>query len=164
MQLIVPHIFGLDNILDHLNIIEVCSLINNVNRIGDYKDYFITAQIVVSLDGIIWSVHLGKGHNNDQGMFHLSGVANWLAEQKIKLLSDRGYFSVLLVTPRNMKNSVENDDHKRYRSIVERLFGFTKVWAFAAERCRYSVQIQQVALFIIYSFVNDYVKEYPLVK
>ena len=67
---------------------------------GDYKDYFFTVQIVVRLEGKLWSVHIGLGHNNDMNMYQRSRVGQLLAGENVSLLADRGYISQLnLVSP-----------------------------------------------------------------
>ena len=41
---------------------------------GDKHAHFITAQLVCALRGTLWDVALGPGHNNDQGMMHITGM------------------------------------------------------------------------------------------
>ena len=119
---------------------------------------------MVSHEGHIWSISLGKGHNNDQGMLALSEITDILRKNGIKLLADRGYWNEVLVTPRMMERGEQNDLHKKYRCIVERIIGFAKTWMLAGGRCRLPPEMQELCLFIIYAFVNDYVRDYPIVK
>ncbi len=49
------------------------------------------AQLFVALAGQMLSVHLGMGHNNDQGLLNLTGFAQWLYTTGYRVLTDRGY-------------------------------------------------------------------------
>jgi hypothetical protein len=51
-------------------------------------------KILISLIGLSISDYLvviGRGHNNDQGMFNLSDVESMLVDKKVSLLTDLGY-------------------------------------------------------------------------
>ena len=41
---------------------------------GDKHAHFMTAQLVCSLQGSMWDMQLGPGHNNDQGMLNITGI------------------------------------------------------------------------------------------
>jgi hypothetical protein len=129
---------------------------------GDYKDYFLSAQLIVSLQGLIWNVHLGLGGNNDMGMLKHSKVDTLLENWKIYLLADRGYVGSNLITPRDMADENMNQIHKRLRSIVEKVFGFIKNWEVAAGRFRLSPEAQRISLMIIYQLAALIMKEFPL--
>lgn len=43
---------------------------------GDIKDYFLNAQIVVSLTGELWHVVFRNGHHNDQSVFNDSQIVS----------------------------------------------------------------------------------------
>jgi hypothetical protein len=45
---------------------------------GDKHAHFLNAQVVVDLDGTILHVALGLGHNNDKGMFILTGMKEYV--------------------------------------------------------------------------------------
>lgn len=129
---------------------------------GDYKDYFLTAQLVVGVDGTIWQVDIGYGHNNDMKIYQLSQVAQKLP-LNVNLCSDKGYVSQdKLITPRHMEDESQNSIHKRVRSIVERVFGFVKMWKIASTRFRMSPEYQRICLMIVYNIVQQISKEFPL--
>lgn len=103
---------------------------------GDLKDYSLTAQLIVSLKGDIWSVIIKKGHHNDMGVFNLSRMDEILIEKDIYLLGDLGYSTKRVITPQHTKSSEQSVHHRQLRAIVERVFGFVKNWDVAGERCR----------------------------
>jgi len=132
---------------------------------GDYKDYFLTTQIVVGFDGQLWSVHIGLGHNNDMNMFQLSRVGHLLMEGNVHLLADRGYISQTnLVSPREMPDEDRNATHKRLRAIVERVFGFAKNWRALSERFPLSPEMQRICLFSVYQIVAKILNDFPLMQ
>jgi hypothetical protein len=47
--------------------------------------------VVVGLNGEIWSVNLGLGHNNDQGLYRITEMDANLRTLNIKLVADAGY-------------------------------------------------------------------------
>lgn len=134
--------------------------------VGDYKDYCYTVQAVVGLNGQLWSVHIGTGHNNDQGMFNLTNMEEFLRKNNIRLLADRGYWcDNWLITPRDTIDSAEqNLVHKKFRSIVERIFGLVKIWRVASEHFKSSPEFQVMCLSIIYSLVRMHTDQFPLVR
>jgi len=77
----------------------------------DKNGFFLTAQVVCSPQGVIYNVTLGLGHNNDQGMFNF-GLQEFIETRLLKLLADRGYHHVLLVTPDDKKSTEWNDELK----------------------------------------------------
>jgi len=85
---------------------------------GDKHAFFITAQVICSLQGCIWNVCLGLGHNNDAGMLNIIG--------------DRGYHYLRIIIPDDKKDKTWNDTQKSMRSIVERVFGLNILWRFNA--------------------------------
>ena len=57
---------------------------------GDKHAHFLSAQVVTSLQGVIYSVHIGLGHNNDKGMLLLSNMKEYLGDNNLKWLADNG--------------------------------------------------------------------------
>mmetsp|Transcript_1672 Transcript_1672/g.2186 ORF Transcript_1672/g.2186 Transcript_1672/m.2186 type:complete len:296 (+) Transcript_1672:319-1206(+) len=131
---------------------------------GDLKDYFISAQLVVSLTGQIWSVIFRTGHHNDQSLFNDSGIYSKLGELDMYLAGDKGYWSGRIYSPRDMEDDATNLRHRQLRAIVERVFGYVKCWAFAGGRCRLSPEMQLLGLMIIYQLVAQLVMQFPLIQ
>ena len=101
---------------------------------GDLKDYSLTAQLIVSLKGDIWSVIIKKGHHNDMGVFNLSRMDEILIEKDIYLLGDLGYSTKRVITPRHIKPSEHASPTAQ--GNCRKSFGFVKNWDVAGERCR----------------------------
>ncbi len=121
------------------------------------------AQIICDLEGRIISVHLGMGHNNDQGMFNLTGVREWLERNGLHLLSDCGYHHHRLIRPDAHEDNTEwSNRQKGLRSVVEAVAGLAKGWRFAAETSRLPIEWQEMALLTIYHFVAGRLKEFSL--
>lgn len=130
---------------------------------GDKHAHFLTAQvsfsfllsstlpsltlgkIVCALDGRIVSVHIARGHNNDQGMYIITGMKQLLEKKNVYLLADRGYSHVRCVTPITISPEYQ-EEHAAYRAIVENLNSLTSLWGVAANRCRQRPEIQEIAL------------------
>ena len=51
----------------------------------------MVSQIVCGLQGAVYDVVIGKGHNNDQAMFILSGMKFHTELNLLNLLTDQGY-------------------------------------------------------------------------
>jgi len=129
---------------------------------GDKHSHFVTSQLICSLQGIMLNVCFGLGHNNDQGMFNISGMREYMEENLIRGTGDRGYSHYLITTP----NTIENEnDLKRLaiqRSVVEVVFSFIKNFGFANSKVMHDPELQVVALMVIYQLVNIRLKQYPL--
>jgi hypothetical protein len=69
----------------------------------DKHQHFLTVQVICSLDGIILAYAIGRGNNNDMGMFNKSGTENILSKNGMYLLADKGYKNVKLIRPDNYK-------------------------------------------------------------
>ncbi len=61
-----------------------------------------------------------------------------------------------------MKNNQESLFHQQLRTIVERVFGYIKCWAFVAKRCQLAPELQEICLMVIYQLVNQITAELPL--
>jgi len=130
---------------------------------GDKHAHFLNAQVVTSLDGTIIHVALGLGHNNDRGMFVLTGMKEYITERGIKLLADRGYSYTLLVTPDDDNKDVKwNNIQKTLRSIVEIVIGLAKNYATAASKFRMGPELQELVLMIVYYLVQLNLLSAPL--
>jgi hypothetical protein len=128
----------------------------------DKAGFFITAQVIVDLSGRILRVDLGMGHNNDQGMFNMTEIANILEEHNIKILADGGYSHYLLVKPDDDKPAAWNNKQKSLRSCVETVIGMSKHWEFANSKVRVNPELHGIGLMLIYNLVAMRMKEYPL--
>lgn len=129
---------------------------------GDKHAHFLTAQIVCSLSGVIYQIDIGKGHNNDSGMFRLSDVRSDLVQKSMKLLSDRGYSHYQLVRRDDRKGPDWNRQHAALRSVVETVAGLVHCWGAAAQVFRQSPELQAQAVMICYFLVNFYLQQFPL--
>jgi hypothetical protein len=126
----------------------------------------LTLKVVISMYGLIYSVVIALGHNNDQGVFNHS-FNDYVQKHNIVGLSDRGYVHQNLVTPSTQPTNSEIDPeewstvHSKYRYPVEVTNAFIKNWKFAADRVKQSPEIQGVALIVIYGLTNLLTKTYP---
>ncbi len=128
---------------------------------GDKKRFFITAQVVVSLRGIIYNVTLGLGHNNDQGMFDSTGVREVLEQHNLNWLADSGYHHNRLVCPR--RESRQWDEMQAsLRSIIEVVFSHVHSYKFSSGKVRQSPELQSIGLMIIYNLVNWDLTTHPI--
>lgn len=57
----------------------------------------IFTKVVCSYNSEIFRVDLSLGHNNDQGVFNRSGLADWLAKHGIKVFIYNGFISVIIL-------------------------------------------------------------------
>ena len=70
---------------------------------GDKGFHFVTAQVIVDIFGRPLSVVIGLGHNNDKGVYKLSGKKEEVEMLNISGLSDRGYKHTHLIRPDDEK-------------------------------------------------------------
>lgn len=129
---------------------------------GDKGRFFSTAQVICTVWGEIISVTLGLGHNNDQGMFKLTGMRQMIQDLNMKLLADRGYSHYLLVTPDDRKSTKWNHMQKGMRSIVKVTISMAENFRVAGERFKQSPEMQEMAVLIAYQLANINLKRYPL--
>lgn len=90
---------------------------------GDKRRNMEVSQVVCGLQGEIYDIVIGKGHNNDQAMFNISGLRMHIELNDFILLADRGYSHHLIITPAKPEWS-ELASHDRV--IVENVFGEAK--------------------------------------
>lgn len=123
--------------------------------------------MVVSLRGLVYSVVIALGHNNDQGLFNRT-FKDYISQHNIVGLGDRGYTHPLLLTPADkpQESSYSELDWSKlqsdHRSPVEIINSLTKGWALAAGKVRIQPEYQAMALHIIYCLVNLTLKACPL--
>jgi hypothetical protein len=121
---------------------------------GDKGYHFITAQVVCGPQKQIYAVHLGQGHNNDQGFFSITQMGAKLLGEHRKLLADGGYSHLSLVSPNNNKSAFWNLQQKRKRVVIEWLNAYIKLWGFAKTRNRNSPEFQSIGLLVVYEIAN----------
>lgn len=100
---------------------------------GDHKSHALTVQLITGLSGVVYSVVVMLGHNNDKGVFNATGVEDFLFHHKVKLAADLGYNSPFLITP-DSANPL-NHIQLQLRSVVETCFSFAKSFGFARNKC-----------------------------
>jgi hypothetical protein len=122
----------------------------------------MAAQVTTGLNGKIFNVALGKGHNNDQGMLELTGMKDFLYQNQVKLLADGGYRYMNLVTPDETRGVAWNNTQMGLRPVVETVIGYVKGWDAAAATFRHAPEIQQLALACIYEIAAARFKITPL--
>jgi len=120
---------------------------------GDKHAHFLTAQVVSNHLGDYQDVTLGLGHNNDQGMFRLTGLDQYIEDNNLNLLADGGYRHHRLVTPRDVPHALEAAQ-KDERSQVETSIGVAKGFAFASDVVRHSPEVQEVGTMIVYELAH----------
>jgi len=129
---------------------------------ADKGYHFMTSQLVVSLDGQILDVALGKGHNNDQGMYKLTKMNEFLTLQDYQLVADGGYSASALITPDEEMGKAWNYNQKLLRLIVEYVLMFTKCFEFARAKVRVSPEIQTLGLLATFQIAAEDLKSCPL--
>ena len=133
---------------------------------GDVGEHFVTAQLVCGLDGQMFDVQLGQGHNNDnaKGMYTSTDTETRLADAGIVVLADDGYTtSDRVVTA----HSVPTEGHLRLRhaqlrSVVEHNFALVHMFKTAGGIFRASPELQEMVLMIVYALVYLKCEEHPL--
>jgi len=114
--------------------------------------------VVTSTRGLIYSVHIATGHNNDQGLFNKT-LRNEVEEKVLIGLGDRGYSFPIVVPNMVPKDSELNPltfskQHAASRAPAEIGNALTKRWSFAERKCTLSPEHQAMGLHIIYCLVN----------
>jgi len=129
---------------------------------GDKHACFWNAQVVVSLAGNILNVRLVMGHNNDQGTFNLTLMRNFLEQQQLYWLADKGYHHHRLVCPNKTHSVSWNNRQKGLRSIVEVIVGLAKTFAFAAGKANMSPELHACYILVVYELTEMNVREFPI--
>lgn len=128
---------------------------------GDKHRFFIGSDVVVGENGQLYHFLFFKGHNNDQGIFNKSKVKRKMILEKFKLLADGGYKFRNLVTPDDEKSANWNNQQKSSRSIVEITIGLIKTWSVASKTV-FNIEIQEMALYVVYQLQAMKLLKYPL--
>lgn len=129
---------------------------------GDKKGFFITAQVLCSLKGNrIYSVHLGLGHNNDQGMFKRT-LQEFIEKKDLRLLSDLGFTHSYLIRPEKTSDEIWRKEQSALRSVVEVVCGLSHLYAVCSTKFRGTPEFQQVCLMCVWELVNWNLRLFPL--
>ncbi len=99
---------------------------------GDHGKHSLTVQLVTALTGELLDVEILLGHNNDSGVFAITGMADFLQLHGIRLAADCGYGGVLLETPDDSKK--DNQDLLALRAVVETPFAYVDLFKFASNK------------------------------
>ena len=91
-----------------------------------------------------------KGHNNDAGTFHLTGLAAYLEEHNYLVLCDGAYGGPNTITPDDASTNSLLGMQKLQRSVVEVVIGLTKMNAAAALKFTQPPELQTISLFVCY--------------
>lgn len=123
------------------------------------------------LSGEIIRVDIGLGHNNDRGMFKLTGMKDKLEEMVLKFLADKGYTAYsTLILPANRNNASIVDssirewdkEQKSLRSVVEVVIGLVGNFKVTSEKFKQSPELQAICIMIAYQLTNWTLKQYPI--
>lgn len=129
---------------------------------ADKGGFFITAQVIVSvLTGEIYSVILGKGRNNDQAMFNMTNIGEFIEQKALTMLGDKGYHHHRIIRP-DEGTQEENHSQMSLRSIVELVIGMTKHWECCNQCFRNNPEMQELVIMIVFNLVNEEIKRYPI--
>jgi len=130
---------------------------------GDKHASFITAQVVVGFDGTLYNITFGQGHNNDQGMFNLSGLRDKVLRENLYLLADGGYSHPHLITPDDKNMPFQwNQTQVGLRSVGEVSIGYPHGWDFAGTKVKQGPHLQSHGLNAIYQLAAMMMKEFPI--
>ncbi|KAM9980688.1 hypothetical protein ACTFIY_003002 [Dictyostelium cf. discoideum] len=111
--------------------------------------HFLTVQCIVGFDGIFYHIAIGKGHNNDKGMYLKSEISEKLKSLDFHLLADQGYCE----SYKNLKVCYNQSDCSK-RTVIENQFSRIHSFKMASLKCRLSVDKQYMVVSIIFNLVN----------
>lgn len=132
---------------------------------GDKKIHFLTSQVVTDHTGKIMRLTIARGHNNDQGLFNISKMAEWLEERQMKpLLADLGYAGRGVIVPTGAEDILASENptasaltnklHASQRVLVENVNSWFKNWKFASVKCHLTPEFQAMALIVCGMLTN----------
>jgi len=119
---------------------------------GDKRRNMEVSQIVCGLQGAIYDVVVGKGHNNDQAMFNISGMKLFTELNELDLLADRGYHHHRILTPASPDWSMYSSHH---RVIVENVIAQAKQFSAASNVFRQSPGLQAFTIVICFELIAE---------
>lgn len=133
----------------------------------DKKGHFLTSMIIIDLFGSsILHVSIFRGHNNDKSCFKLSGLKDFLQDNKLYLLSDMGYSSVNIIDTRNkeFKERFVGGFQSSCRSIIENLFGNQSIgsWNIFTGKNKDQLEIHGLSIRLAYEIMNLMMQEKPM--
>lgn len=108
------------------------------------------------------NVQLGLGHNNDQGMLHLTKMDIFIEDNDLYWLADKGYHHHRLVTPNKHHPREWNELQSGLRSVVESSIGVVQKFGLASSKVRQTPELQKAALLTIYNLANLRLRNEPL--
>lgn len=124
----------------------------------------MVSQIVCGLQGAVYDVVIGKGHNNDQAMFILSGMKFHTELGELNLLGDRGYHHHRITTPATPEWTKYASHH---RVIVENVIAQAKQFSITSAVFRQSPEMQALTITVCFELVaeknaNNELRYFPL--
>jgi hypothetical protein len=126
---------------------------------SDKGIHFLTSQAVIDHLGYYFRMTVASGHNNDQGLTHITQLAAFMERFKIqRLLADLGYSGDLFVRPISMEQQLIQGvdaylrqavkDQAAERSLVEHVNSWVKNWKFAEKKCKMGPEMQAIGLIV----------------
>jgi len=131
----------------------------------DVSAHFLSSQLVCALSGRPWDVRIGLGHNNDQGIFNRTNIAQELRDRDITLLGDGGYSDNRVICPDDTPEDAPvgwKRKHAGYRSVVEQDFALLHFWKASGGVFRQDPELQEMVINVIYQLVAFKQEERPL--
>lgn len=119
---------------------------------GDKRINMMVSQFVVGFNGALYELAVGKGHNNDQAMFNITGMKLHTELDQLTLLADRGYMHHRIITPASVDWSQCLSSH---RVIVENVIGQVKRFAAASATFRQSPELQALVIIVCGEIVAE---------
>jgi len=104
------------------------------------------------------SVVIGRGHNNDKGIFKIGGLRDLIETDNVVGLADRGYEHSHLIRPDDttlakrmgLPEDTFSSLQAKYRSPVEIMNTIAKFFSFAAKKVSQSPEFQAYGLMVVY--------------
>ena len=132
---------------------------------GDKRFHFLTSQIVADHAGSIMRVTIAKGHNNDQGLYNISQMNDWLEKRGMEpLLADLGYTGSGIIAPIGSEAVLRSENpvasarinrlHSSQRVMIENVNSWFKNWKIADVKCRLTPEMQAIALVVCGMLTN----------
>ena len=128
----------------------------------------IGALVVTSLEGVPWHVTFFSGHNNDQGVYNITGMDRELQQRGLFILSDSGFNGTRMVRPDDDWRQDSGDPffaakHRALRATIERMFWFVESWSVAGQTCRLPLLTHVYCLDAIWKLATMLLKRNPMI-